>query len=70
MLRDAFKQRSGQQPGNPAKLAEALVTLSREATPPPRFVAGSIAMNAVRAKLKAIQENVDQWRTLSAATDY
>lgn len=70
MFRDAFKQRNGQQPGNPVKLAEALVKLSRETAPPQRFVAGSVAMDAVEAKLKSVQDNIDRWRNLSATTDY
>jgi len=69
-LRAAFTGRDGQQPGDPEKLAQALLVLAQCASPPARFVAGSLAMNAVSAKLDAIRADLDQWRSLSARTDY
>jgi NAD(P)-dependent dehydrogenase (short-subunit alcohol dehydrogenase family) len=69
-LRDAFSSRDGQQPGDPAKLAEALVQLADLTDPPSRFVAGSIATNAVSAKLEAMRALLDEWRSLSVGTDY
>jgi NAD(P)-dependent dehydrogenase (short-subunit alcohol dehydrogenase family) len=40
----------GQQPGDPAKLAQALVTVARQEKPPRRFVAGADAVQAVKQK--------------------
>jgi NAD(P)-dependent dehydrogenase (short-subunit alcohol dehydrogenase family) len=68
-LREAFTGRDGQQPGDPAKLGEALIVLARSENPPARFVAGSLAVNAVAAKLDAIRAELDQWRSLSIGTD-
>ena len=68
-LRLSFEQRSGQQPGDPVKLAQALVDLANEAEPPMRFAAGSIAVNAADAKLAGMQAELDRWRALSVATD-
>jgi NAD(P)-dependent dehydrogenase (short-subunit alcohol dehydrogenase family) len=68
-LRSSFEQRNGQQPGDPAKLAQALVDLANEATPPMRFIAGSVAVNAADAKLAGMQAELERWRALSVATD-
>jgi NAD(P)-dependent dehydrogenase (short-subunit alcohol dehydrogenase family) len=63
----AWKGMNGQQGGDPAKLAAALVTLSDSGDLPLRFVAGVDAMAAVEANLKAIQGQIDVHRDLSAS---
>jgi len=68
-LRSSFEQRNGQQPGDPAKLAQAMVELANEPAPPMRFIAGSIAVNAADAKLAGMQAELDRWRELSVGTD-
>jgi NAD(P)-dependent dehydrogenase (short-subunit alcohol dehydrogenase family) len=68
-LRASFEQRNGQQPGDPAKLAAAMVRLASEARPPMRFIAGAIAVNAADAKLAGMRAELDSWRQLSVSTD-
>ena len=68
-LRASFEQRNGQQPGDPVKLAEAVVRLASEPEPPMRFVAGSIAFDSIRAKLADMQTELEHWRPLSIGTD-
>jgi NAD(P)-dependent dehydrogenase (short-subunit alcohol dehydrogenase family) len=68
-LRASFEQRNGQQPGDPVKLAEAVVRLASEPEPPLRFVAGSIAFDSIRAKLAGMQTELEHWRPLSVSTD-
>lgn len=63
----AWRGMNGQQGGDPAKLAAALVTLSDSGELPLRFVAGADAMAAVEANLKAIQGQIDAHRALSAS---
>lgn len=63
----ALKGMNGQQPGDPAKLAAALVRLSASGQLPARFVAGADAMAAVEANLKTMQAQIDAQRALSAA---
>ena len=63
----AWKGMNGQQGGDPAKLAAALVTLSDSAALPLRFVAGADAMAAVEANLHTIQSQIDAHRDLSAS---
>jgi NAD(P)-dependent dehydrogenase (short-subunit alcohol dehydrogenase family) len=63
----AWSGMNGQQGGDPAKLAAALVTLSDGETLPLRFVAGADAMAAVEGNLKTIQAQIDAQRDLSAS---
>ncbi len=69
-LRAAFEQRNGKQPGDPLKLAEAIVRLSAESQPPLRFVAGRMALDAADAKLAGMAREIEQWREVSIATDF
>jgi NAD(P)-dependent dehydrogenase (short-subunit alcohol dehydrogenase family) len=61
--------RHGRQPGDPHKLARAIIQLAAEPNPPLRFVAGSIAMDATLSKLDSVRAGIDQWRDLSVSTD-
>jgi NAD(P)-dependent dehydrogenase (short-subunit alcohol dehydrogenase family) len=64
---NALKGMNGQQGGDPAKLAAAMVTLSDAGELPLRFVAGADAMAAVEANLKTIQGQIDAQRALSTS---
>jgi NAD(P)-dependent dehydrogenase (short-subunit alcohol dehydrogenase family) len=68
-IRASFEQRNGEQPGDPEKLAEAIVRLASEAEPPMRFIAGSIAVDAADAKFAGMQAELDRWRALCVSTD-
>ncbi|WP_349792808.1 SDR family NAD(P)-dependent oxidoreductase [Xanthomonas sp. WHRI 7064] len=66
----AWKGMNGQQGGDPAKLAAALVTLSDADELPLRFVAGADAMDIVEADLKTVQAQIDAQRDLSASLSF
>ena len=68
-LRAGLAARNGQQPGDPVKLAEAILRLANEAEPPMRFLAGSIAVSAAEQKLTAVRAELEKWRQLSTGTD-
>jgi NAD(P)-dependent dehydrogenase (short-subunit alcohol dehydrogenase family) len=68
-LRESFERRNGRQPGDPAKLADAIVVLANEANPPLRFFAGAFAVDTAEAKLNSIRSEVEAWRKLSVGTD-
>ena len=68
--RASFEQRNGKQPGDPVRLAEALVTLAGESEPPLRFTAGAMAVGGLDAKLAAMKIELDRWRELGVSTDY
>src|SRR5215469_5532900 len=63
------EERNGRQPGDPAKLAEAIVSLAETDTPPLRFLAGAVAVSTVEAKLASMRAELDRWRQLSLSTD-
>src|SRR3954470_24995560 len=62
-----WKQMNGQQGGDPAKLAAALVQLIDLAEPPPRWVAGADAVEAVEQKARTLLAHVDAHRALSSS---
>lgn len=67
---EAWKGMNGQQGGDPAKLADALVMLSDGGSLPARFIAGADAMGAIEQKQAAVHEQIDANRALSAALSY
>ena len=62
----AWNAMNGQQGGDPAKLATALVQLASRDEPPLRFVAGADAIATVEQKAKDLQAQVDAYRELSS----
>jgi NAD(P)-dependent dehydrogenase (short-subunit alcohol dehydrogenase family) len=46
---------NGQQPGDPAKLGRALVTIASDAQPPRRFIAGADAIGIAEQKVRDLQ---------------
>jgi NAD(P)-dependent dehydrogenase (short-subunit alcohol dehydrogenase family) len=66
----AFESRNRQQPGDPVKLADAFVRLSREPQPPMRFVAGAFAVQTAEKKFADVLAEMKAWRSASLATDF
>jgi NAD(P)-dependent dehydrogenase (short-subunit alcohol dehydrogenase family) len=62
----AWNAMNGQQGGDPAKLADALVQLADQDEPPPRFVAGADAVEAVEKKARDLLAQADAYRELSS----
>jgi NAD(P)-dependent dehydrogenase (short-subunit alcohol dehydrogenase family) len=62
-----WKSMNGQQGGDPAKLAEALVRLAGQEEPPPRFVAGADAIAAFEQKANDLLSQANAHRELSAS---
>ena len=62
-----WKSMNGQQGGDPAKLANALVQLADQDEPPLRFVAGADAIAAVEQKANDLLAQADAHRDLSAS---
>jgi NAD(P)-dependent dehydrogenase (short-subunit alcohol dehydrogenase family) len=65
-----WKSMNGQQGGDPAKLAAALVTLSDGERLPARFIAGADAVGAIEQKQAAVQQQIEANRELSASLSY
>jgi NAD(P)-dependent dehydrogenase (short-subunit alcohol dehydrogenase family) len=62
----AWKAMNGQQGGDPAKLAHALVQLASQDEPPRRWVAGADAIATVEQKAKDLLAQADAYRELSS----
>jgi NAD(P)-dependent dehydrogenase (short-subunit alcohol dehydrogenase family) len=58
---------NGTQGGDPAKLAQALITLDREPELPRRFLAGADAITTAEQKIAALQKQIDAYRELSSS---
>ncbi len=63
----AWNGMNGQQGGDPAKLAAALVHLVGQDQPPQRWVAGADAVESVQQKAKNLLAQVDAHRELSSS---
>jgi NAD(P)-dependent dehydrogenase (short-subunit alcohol dehydrogenase family) len=61
----AWNAMNGQQGGDPAKLASALVQLASQDEPPLRFAAGADAVGAFEQKAKELFAQADAYRELS-----
>ena len=62
----AWKSMDGQQGGDPAKLADALVQLAAQDEPPLRFAAGADAVEVVENKAKHLLAQAGAYRELSS----
>ncbi len=62
-----WQAQNGQQPGDPAKLAQALIKIAGEAPPPSRFVAGADAIGLAEMKIATLQQQIDAYRELSTS---
>jgi hypothetical protein len=58
---------NGQQPGDPAKLARALIDLADTGNPPLRWVAGADAVLAAEQKAQTLLSQVEAQRALSTS---
>jgi NAD(P)-dependent dehydrogenase (short-subunit alcohol dehydrogenase family) len=63
----AWNSMNGQQGGDPAKLAAALVRLAGQEEPPLRWVAGADAVEGVEQKARDLLAQVDAHRELSSS---
>jgi NAD(P)-dependent dehydrogenase (short-subunit alcohol dehydrogenase family) len=68
-LQEMYRGLSGQQKGDPKKLAQALMRLANETHPPLRFAAGADAVATVEDKMSAVLRDLEQWRDLSLSTE-
>ena len=62
-----WKAANGQQSGDPAKLAEALITISNEKQPPIRFIAGADAVATAEQVAATLHQQTNAYRELSSS---
>lgn len=69
-IRSARHAKSGNQPGDPAKAAQALLALVDAETPPARLFLGEDALALVGEKLEAMKAELDRWEPISRSTGF
>jgi len=62
-----WEAQSGNQPGDPAKLAQALLSIANEEQPPRRFIAGADAIPLVERKVAGLRQAINAHRALSTS---
>jgi NAD(P)-dependent dehydrogenase (short-subunit alcohol dehydrogenase family) len=62
-----YENMNGEQAGDPAKLARALVAIAGQDQPPRRFIAGADAIAIAEQKAKDLQEQANAFRDLSTS---
>ena len=65
-----WKAQNGQQSGDPAKLARALITIASQEPPPRRFIAGADAIATAEQKVADLKAQIDANRDLSTSLDF
>jgi NAD(P)-dependent dehydrogenase (short-subunit alcohol dehydrogenase family) len=65
-----WKGYNGQQSGDPAKLAQALITISSQDKPPRRFIAGADAIGTAEQVAATLLQQTDAYRNLSSSLAY
>ena len=61
---------SGQQPGDPAKAAEAIIRITQVDSPPRHLPLGPFAVEQAEKKMHAFLAEIEEWRELALATSY
>lgn len=69
-IRAARQAKSGNQPGDPAKAAQALLALVEAQNPPTRLFLGEDALGLVEQKLETMKIELDAWNALSRSTSF
>ena len=65
--RKGYEAQNGRQAGDPAKLAQALVTIAGQQPPPRRFIAGADAVAIAEQKVAVLQAQINAYRDLSTS---
>lgn len=65
-----WSAQDGNQPGDPSKLAGALVTIASEDPPPRRFLAGADVIALAQRKIQQLQEDIESHRALSESLGF
>ena len=68
-LRAARQAKSGNQPGDPARAAQAMLELVEAEDPPVRLYLGADALGLVEDKIEAMRREIVAWEKTSRSTD-
>ena len=59
---------NGRQPGDPVKAAQAIIAAVDAGEPPLRLVLGEDAIGNIRSRLQSLNDELDAWEPVGAAT--
>lgn len=68
-IRQARQEKSGSQLGDPARLAAAVLTVIQSDAPPPQLLLGSDALKFVSERIIRLQQEIDEWKSVTISTD-
>ncbi|WP_423760055.1 oxidoreductase [Burkholderia sp. NLJ2] len=68
-IRKAREEKSGKQLGDPAKAARAMLAVVAAEHPPAHLLLGSDALQLVRDKLSALEQEIRAWEAVTVSTD-
>lgn len=63
-------ERSGTQPGDPARAAQIVIDVLQSPTPPRHLVLGRAGVQSVENQLRSMLHEVDQWKATSLRADF
>jgi len=69
-MRQAALSSNHKQPGDPARMAKALLQIVDDPNPPLRMPFGSDTVATIEAKNAFVAEELNNWRTLAVSTDF
>ena len=69
-IRAARQAKSGNQPGDPARAAQALLKLVAAQNPPARLYLGADALKLVADKMDMMKAEIAAWEDVSRSTDF
>jgi NAD(P)-dependent dehydrogenase (short-subunit alcohol dehydrogenase family) len=69
-IRAFAAEHNHQQPGNPTKLAQAILQLAAADKPPLRLPLGTDTLQAIANKNAYVEQETAAWRTLAESTNY
>lgn len=69
-VRDFARGADGQQPGDPARLAQAILALVDADEPPQRLPLGADTVDRIARKHREVDAEVDRWRDLALSTGF
>lgn len=69
-IRKARQDKSGKQPGDPAKAAQVLLKIIEHQDPPTHLLLGNDALKLVREKLENLSAEFTLWEEMTRSTDF
>jgi NAD(P)-dependent dehydrogenase (short-subunit alcohol dehydrogenase family) len=69
-IRTARAARSGNQPGDPIKAAQAILQLIAAPNPPAHLLLGPDALKFVTEKLRELDAEINEWKEVTLSTNF